>query len=134
MGLAQTIIDGVNAAFNALDDIPEEVTFHYYTTAPSYSPTTTTLPAPDAEIAIEKAIVLEYKKREVSTYRAGVPIPTEIRATDRKVLIRASEFGDVEPHPKDKIERSGGEMWSVVSVKRVPANNPALYILQIRRP
>jgi hypothetical protein len=132
MGIKETVAAGVDAAFSAIGNLTTAVTYKYYSPAPSYDPATATLPAPAATIAISKALILNYKKSEIGTFKAGVPVPVEIRPQDRKVKIRASEFGAVVPALTDRIDLAVGETWNIVRIELDPTGS--LYTFQVRRP
>lgn len=137
MGLVQDLKAGAKAAFDALKDLAVPVAYKYFTAGvtPQFDPTTpTVIPTPDGSKNVLLAIFLEYKRRELITFKAGVPVPVEIKPTDRKVLIQASELVGIVPKVDDKMVKTGGESWRVVRAEAIPADFPVLYVFQVRRP
>ncbi len=137
MGLNETLKSGVATAFTALKDLAEVVTYKYYASGSpaAYNPAVpSSKPAPDSNKTIQQAIYLKYKRSETMTFKGGVPVPVEIQPNDRKVLIKAVEFGALTPKLHDQILRGDGDTFNIVKIERHPENRPALYIFQVRKP
>jgi len=120
MGLKATIEAAVKAGFAALDDIPEAVTYRSYASASTYDPSTGTVTRTETSLTV-LVIFMEYNKRDID----GV----QIQAHDQKALIRQAALS-VTPSLNDRIERSTGKLWEVISISEDPAH--VTWELQVR--
>ena len=120
MGLKSTIESAVKAGFAALGDIVETVTYKSYASTSSYNPDTGTVTRTETSLTVG-VVFMEYNKRDID----GV----QIQAHDQRVLIRQAALS-VTPSLNDRIVRSTGKIWEIISVGEDPAH--ATWDLQVR--
>lgn len=120
MGLSATISSAVQAAFTALGDIPQSVTYTSKGTS-TYNPTTGAVTSTDTTYTV--SMVLEsYSSREIDNQI--------ILSTDQKATIPQA---NLTPTPKvtDTITISS-VVWGIVGIGQDPAS--ATWVFQLRKP
>jgi hypothetical protein len=120
VGLKSTIAAAVKAGFTALDDVPELVTYFARSATSSYDPATGISTRVETSY-LASGIFLSYQKREVDGQ--------QIKPHDQKFLMRQEALA-VRPTLSDRLLRSDGKYWEVLSVSEDPAH--ATWSMQIR--
>ena len=120
MGLRETVQQAVLSGFTALGNLLESVTYKSQGTV-GYTPTTTgVVTRPETDYTIT-GLFYEYKKQEIDG--------EQIKPHDMRFLCLQSVLA-VTPKITDRIVRSTGKAWEVISVKEDPAH--ATWELQMR--
>jgi hypothetical protein len=123
VGLAATVASAVAAAFSAVGDLAESVTYTSITTA-DYNLTTGDIAGQVDVYEGIPVVVSSYNQVEVGA-SGGM-----IKASDRRLLVRAASLACT-PKPSDEVTRADGSVWRVESLSGDPAN--ATWDMQTRR-
>lgn len=121
MGMRAAISNAVGAAFTAVGDIAESVT--YRRTASAYNPATGTNTVTNTDKTVS-AIFTRYSQIELAR-------STGINVTDLKMTVRTSTLALVPNIATDKVVRSS-KTFNIIDYSSDPAG--ATYTLQLRAP
>jgi hypothetical protein len=120
MGLKATIASAVASGFAALGDLQETVTYNVYSTSSTYNPTTGTVTRTETQYSVA-GLFLDYKKRDIDGQ--------QIKPLDNQFMIQQAVL-PVAPTLQDRIVRSTGKEYEVISIEQDPAT--ATWTLQVR--
>lgn len=122
MGLKNTLRNAVLTAFDALDDIPQKVTYQSVSATPVRDLDTGTFTRPSTPYILPKVVFTSFKSRERDKNPA-------IELEDVKVLFPRSDL-PVKPKVQDTLIDAEGTFWEVIDFKTDPAG--VLATLQAR--
>lgn len=120
MGLKETIDAALSAGFTALDNLVEKPTYLANQATSAYDPTTGTYTRNEASYTLP-GLFLEYSRKDIDG--------TQIKPHDQRFLCQQSALA-VTPTLQDRILRSDGKYWEIISISEDPAH--ATWDFQIR--
>jgi len=120
MGLRDTIIGAVAKAFSSLGDVVEDATYLASTASSTYDPTTGLSVRSETSYGLP-GVFLDYRKQEIDG--------AQIKPHDQHCLFQQASLA-VKPTLQDRILRSDGKYWEIISVSEDPAH--ATWDVQIR--
>ena len=120
MGLKETIAGAVKSGFSALGNLAESVSYLAYSASSTYNPTTGTETRSETSYSVS-GLFLEYSKRDIDGQ--------QIKPHDQKFLFQQASLA-VRPTLQDRLLRTDGKYWEVISVSEDPAH--ATWELQMR--
>lgn len=119
MGLREVVQAGILAGMSAIGNLKETVTYKVNGT-PVYNATTGASTRVETSYTVD-GLFYEYSKREIDG--------ATVRPHDMKFIFHQNELAAT-PTLQDRLVRSTGKIWEVISVDEDPAH--ATWILQIR--
>jgi hypothetical protein len=108
----------------------EAVTFHLQRAAGTYDPATDEhTPAAGVERTVG---VLPYKRKNQNPETTQI-VERKFTTDTETLLVQDSDLGGASISESDTVTRADGEEWAILLVQPVPPNNPAIWLVDVRR-
>lgn len=121
MGLRETVARAVDAAFDAIGNLVETVTYKSVT-ASGYTPATGAVTRTTTNVTLPRTVFFEFTQKEIDNDPAV--------ATDMKLMFPAADLNGIVPKSQDIFTDSLGRTWEVQRLLSVPTD--VVYILHCR--